>query len=444
MRICLLFFLLFATFSTHGQFKNIVLDQQQEGERAPAEPSIAISLKDKDNIVGSAILDKVYVTKDGGKTWTKQKLTSSMGVWGDPVVISDKKGDFYYFHLSDPKGTNWQSEEILDRIVCQKSEDGGETWSDGASIGFNHPKDQDKEWAVVDLNTNDIFVTWTQFDDYGSKDPDCQSNILLSTSSNGKKWSEPVRLNQYSGDCVDDDNTAEGAMPAIGPQGNYYVAWSHDEKIYLDRSYDKGKTWLRNDIKVGNQPGGWAFTIPGVNRSNGMPVLIADNSPTQYQGMLYLNWSDQRNGEEDTDIWFMRSANGGDSWTPALRVNDDEPGKHQFLSWMALDNTTGYLYILYYDRRAHEDNQTDVYLAYSNNGGRSFENVKISETPFTPDEKYFFGDYTNIVAHEGRIAATWTRMDDGKTSIIASIIEDTELFGEKDSGKKKKKKKKKK
>ncbi|MEM9858349.1 MAG: sialidase family protein [Bacteroidota bacterium] len=439
----LLFLLLLLSYSIDAQFKNVVLDAQKEGERAPAEPSIAISLKNPDNIVAGAILDKVYITEDGGETWTTKKLESSMGVWGDPVVISDKKGDFYYFHLSDPTGKNWQSEEILDRIVVQKSTDGGLSWDDGTSIGYNHPKDQDKEWAVVDTRTGNIYVTWTQFDDYGSKDPNCQSNILLSTSGGGKKWSDPITLNQYPGDCIDGDKTTEGAVPAVGPQGYIYVAWAFDEKIYLDRSYDKGKTWLRNDIMVRSQPGGWSFDVPGINRTNGMPVLIADNSPTQYQGMLYLNWSDQQNGENDTDIWFARSSNGGDTWTVPKKVNDDEGGKHQFLSWMAQDYTTGYLYILYYDRRAYDDNQTDVYLAYSNNGGVTFENVKISETPFTPDANYFFGDYTNITANDGRIAAIWTRMDEGKTSIIATVINDDVLFGAPEGKKGNKKKKKK-
>lgn len=436
-----LFLLILFCGSGVAQIKNIVLDVQDEGERAPAEPSIAISLKDRDNIVAGAILDKVYVTTDGGETWTTQTLKSSMGVWGDPVVISDKKGDFYYFHLSDPTGLNWQSEEILDRIVSQKSSDGGLTWDDGTSIGYNHPKDQDKEWAAVDLKNNTIYLTWTQFDDYGSKDPGCESNILLSMSSGGKKWSEPIVLSQKPGDCIDDDNTTEGAVPAIGPQGYIFVAWAHDEKIYLDRSFDKGKTWLTNDIMIREQPGGWAFEVPGINRTNGMPVLLADNSESQYRGMLYLNWADQKNGVDDTDIWFSRSSNGGDTWTIPEKINDDEGGKHQFLSWMTQDPTTGYLYVLYYDRRAYDDNQTDVYLAYSNNGGISFENRKISESPFTPEAEYFFGDYTNITAHDGRVAAIWTRMDDGKTSIIATVFEDDELFGAPEGKKKKKKKK---
>src|SRR5688572_24914526 len=126
-----------------AQFKNILLDTGSPDNRA-CEPSIAISLDDPKIIVAASVLNNVYYTSNGGLSWEKSKLTSPMGVWGDPVVISDFKGNFYYFHLSDPTGKNWASEEILDRIVLQQSTDDGKTWSEGSSIGFNHPKDQDK------------------------------------------------------------------------------------------------------------------------------------------------------------------------------------------------------------------------------------------------------------------------------------------------------------
>ena len=415
-------------FLAFGQFKNIKLDEADSIGFPPSEPSVAINLKDKDNIVVGAIIDKVYVTKDGGNSWSKQRLTSSYGVWGDPVVVSDKKGAFYYLHLSDPTGENWKSDKVLDRIVCQKSKDGGEVWDDGSYMGLNHPKDQDKHWATIDLKNNNILVSWTQFDKYGSTDPADKSNILFSRSSGGKKWSKPVQLNKISGDCLDGDNTTEGAMPAVGPFGQLFVTWSHAEKIYLDRSFDDGKTWLNNDMEIAEQPGGWSFEIPGINRCNGMPVLLADHSPTRNRGRLYLCWSDQRNGEDDTDIWFATSQNSGDYWYGPVRVNDDGPGKHQFFSWMALDQTSGYLYIIYYDRRDHDDLNTDVYLAYSINGGNSFVNKKISDTPFVPTKEVFFGDYTNISAHDGRICAVWTRMDEGKTSIWATVIEHEDLI----------------
>ena len=45
----------------------------------------------------------------------------------------------------------------FDRIVCQRSTDGAETWSDGGGMGLQHPKDQDKEWALS-LRTDQLFT----------------------------------------------------------------------------------------------------------------------------------------------------------------------------------------------------------------------------------------------------------------------------------------------
>ena len=70
----------------------------------------------------------------------------------------------------------------------------------------NWTKAQDKEWATVDRNNNNIYVTWTEFDDYGSTAPEDRSRILFSKSENaGEAWSSPITLCQTDGDCVDDD-----------------------------------------------------------------------------------------------------------------------------------------------------------------------------------------------------------------------------------------------
>jgi hypothetical protein len=82
---------------------------------------------------------------------------------------------------------------------------------------------------------------------------------------------------------------------------------------------------------------------------------------------------------------------------------------------------------VYYDRRSYDDKRTDVYLAWSTNGGKSFYNTKISETPFIPEEASFFGDYTNITAANGVIVPVWARMDDGKTSVWTAVIKHEDL-----------------
>lgn len=411
-----------------GQFKNIRLAAEREGIFPPVEPSITINHKDPGNIVAGICVDQVVYSLDGGETWNLKTLYSPFGVYGDPALISDVKGDIYYFHLADPSGAGRSNDAWLDRIVCQKSEDGGKTWTKGTSIGNNPPKDQDKPWVAVHPRKQIIYTTWTQFDKYGSKDEKCQSNILFSMSMNaGSKWTKPVQINKLPGDCLDDDNTAEGATPAVGLDGKIYVTWSSMGTIYFDRSYDGGETWLTNDIPIEKQAGGWSMDIPGLSRCNGMPVLLIDNSPNRTHGSLYMVYADQRNGTDDTDIWLKRSTTHGDHWTNPVRINKDEPGKHQFLPWMAIDQTNGNIYIAYYDRRGYNDMQTDVYLAYSFDGGNVFNEVKISERPFVPEKEVFFGDYLNIAAHAGIITPIWTRMDEGKTSVWTTVIKESDL-----------------
>lgn len=403
---------------------NIKIDESGSIPFGPCEPSITINPSNTNHIVAGAILDNVYVSNDAGKTWSKDKMKSPFGVYGDPVVRSDYKGNVYYAHLSNPTGRAYVDKEFLDRIVVQKSEDGGKTWNGGRHPSVRGEKDQDKEWLHVDPASNIILMSWTEFDKYGSKDPSDRSRILFSKSEDmGETWSDPIAISQIEGDCIDSDNTTEGAVPTMLEDGTILVTWSMGSKIYLDRSIDGGKTWLDNDILVADHFGGWDIKVPGFGRVNGMPVLEVDLSDGPNSGNLYINWSDQRNGEEDTDIWLVRSTDQGTTWSEPIRVNDDPPGKHQFFSWMDIDPKTGYIYIVFYDRRNHPHLNTDVYLAYSTDGGQSFINRKISETPFAPNPNVFFGDYNDIAAYDGKVRPIWTRLDDYKLSVWTAIID---------------------
>jgi hypothetical protein len=126
---------------------------------------------------------------------------------------------------------------------------------------------------------------------------------------------------------------------------------------------------------------------------------------------LYLNWCDQKNGKDDTDVWIKKSTDGGETWSDRILVNQDESdGKsanHQFFTWMDIDPSTGYLYFVYYDRRNYDDNRTDVFISASRDGGKTFVDTRVSEAPFIPNENIFFGDYLNIAAVNGMIRPIW-------------------------------------
>ena len=146
-------------------------------------------------------------------------------------MINDYKGNFYYFHLSDFKNGTW-----IDRIVAQKSSNKGKKWKLDTYMGKNGIKAQDKEWGVVDKQNGNIYVTWTQFDKYESKLPEDKSLILFSKSINeGKSWSTPTVLSKYAGDCLDNDNTVEGAVPCVGINGEVNVAWAGPKGLVFNQ-----------------------------------------------------------------------------------------------------------------------------------------------------------------------------------------------------------------
>jgi hypothetical protein len=416
--------LLITALNLFAQFPNIRVSQPSSTD--PNETSIAINPIDTSNLVAGANIRYYYYSTNGGYTWIQGNLNSPLGVWGDPCVVFDLNGHCYFGHLSNPSsGGYW-----IDRIVVQKSTNKGVSWSSGVGIGYNPPtRNQDKEWLAVDWTNspfrNNIYVAWTEFDSYGSSNPQDSSRILFARSTDGgQTWSAPVRVSDKGGDCIDGDNTVEGAVPAVGPNGEIYLSWAGPLGLVFDKSTDGGLTWGIDKV-VTSIPGGWDFNVPGIYRCNGLPITACDISNSPYRGNIYINWSDQRNGTNNTDIFLVKSTDGGNTWSQPIKVNQDNTQTHQFFTWMTVDPATGYIYIVYYDRRNYSDNRTDVYLARSTDGGSTFTEFKISQSPFTPTSSIFFGDYTGITALNGNVYPIWTRLENSQRSVWIAIFRDT-------------------
>ncbi len=405
----------------YAQYPNVMINNPSNTD--PEEVSIAINPSNPDYLAAGANIDYIYYSADGGYNWSQQTMSSSLGVWGDPCLVYDGSGNLYYGHLSI--ASYW-----IDRIVIQRSTDQGSTFNDGAGIGFNNPKQQDKEWIGVDMTGSpyhgNVYVTWTEFDSYGSSDPSDSSRIRFSRSTDqGLTWSPAVTISDVSGDCIDSDNTDEGAVPCVGPEGQIYVSWAGPLGLMFDKSTNGGTTW-GNDVFVSDIPGGWDFAVSGIYRANGLPITACDTgSSSPYNGNIYINWSDQRNGTDNTDIFFVKSTDGGNTWTSPLKVNDDNTTRHQFFTWMTIDQTTGFIYCCFYDRRNTTGAATDVFVARSTDGGDSFENFKVSESSFTPTSGIFFGDYTNIAAYNRMVYPMWMRLNNSTLSVWTAIIHDT-------------------
>jgi hypothetical protein len=373
----------------------------------PNEPSICMNPQNPDEIVVGANANNYYVSRDGGITWKHGELRSSYGVNCDPVIVCDDQGSFYYFHLVPN----------LSRVVCQKMNNIAGPWSDGSFTALNGTMEIDKEWATFDPVHGNLYVTWTQFNKHGSMDPRDSTIIFLARSEDrGNTWSDKIRLSKKGGNASGGFQSVHGSYPTTGPNGEVYVCWWSPEGLMFDKSTDEGRNWLPTDLRV-SQPSQWIYSIPGMQLTPSFPVIACDRSSGRYKGSIYINWSEKRNGASDSDIWMITSRDGGASWSTAKKVNDGPAGKDQFFNFISIDQVTGYLYILYYDRRNYTDNQTDVYLAISRDGGSSFENIKVSDAPFLPYSTAFFGHYLGVSAHNNKIFAVWSRQDNGINSL---------------------------
>jgi hypothetical protein len=420
-KFSILLLFIFISVELQAQVPNIKVNSSGSD---PEEVSIAINPSNPLNLAVGANISYFYSSANSGNAWTQTNISSGLfSVWGDPCLIYDGLGNLFYGHLSNtPSPGYW-----IDRIVVQRSSDNGTTFNQGAGIGFNNPKEQDKEWLAVDLqnNKNYVYTSWTEFDSYGSTTSTDSSRILFSKSTDhGINWMNPLRLNEKSGDCLDADNTVEGAVPTIGPNGEIYDSWAGPLGLVFTKSTNGGLSFTPNQI-VTSIPGGWDFAIPGIYRCNGLPITACDTSHSLTRGNIYICWGDQRNGVDNSDVFLIKSTDAGNTWGQVKIVNNDNTTRHQFFPWMTIDQTTGHLFFVFYDRRSTTGYATDVYVAESIDGGETFNNFKVSQSSFTPNSNVFFGDYTNIAALNRKIYPVWMRLDGSTLSVWTAPFIDT-------------------
>ena len=406
--------LLFGLFlPTVGLAQAVLIHEGPAYQTGICEPSISVDPTNTQNVYAASVLNNFYQSTDGGLHWTQKTISSPYGVWGDPCLVTDFKGRTYFFHLSDPEGTNWNSDQILDRMVCQTKDGPNDTFNDGSFTAVNGKK-HDKEWTAVNPKNGAIALSWTQFDRYGTDDPECHSRILFSESRNqGESWSTPEEISSFLGNCIDDDGTAEGAVPAYGTKNEVYVGWALDQSIWM--SIKNGKRWETRPIA--RQEAGWTQSYTGFNRCNGMPVTVVDHcKDSPFYGRVYVCWGDQ-NKKFGGEIYFAFSDDRGKNWSDPKRIS--QGGKSdQFLPWLTIDPTTGALFAVYYDRReTASPTETNTYLAQSTDGGAHWSELKINNAPFYPSDEFFMGDYNHISAHGGIVRPIWTELRDGKKSI---------------------------
>ena len=361
------------------------------------EPSVRISRKNPNRVVAAWRDFRTGVnpplrrigysfSSDGGDTWSVSQLTPQIipgaALSSDPVVAVDTSGNFYIITVSinDLTGSG--------ELWLFKSTDEGETFNEVHEMAVS-AFFEDKEWAATDLSptspyVNTMYCSWTRF----------SSNttiLLIKSTDEGVTWSDPVTVS-------DGSSGVQGSFPAVSSDGELYVVWRSSGQIRFDKSTDGGVTF-GTDLTVSTAPSAW------------FPHMAVDLSGGPFNNYIYVVWNDERNG--DDDVFLSISSDGGDTWSSALRVNNDPVGNGKVQYWPSIAiSELGEIVILFYDTRNTQNNNIiEAYIARSTDGGASFTNELVSTEPSStniPNSDVRFGDYINIDFVGGNIVPVWT------------------------------------
>jgi hypothetical protein len=131
---------------------------------------------------------------------------------------------------------------------------------------------------------------------------------------------------------------------------------------------------------------------------------------------LYVTWADGRSGDED--VLLRRSKDGGATWADPVKVNDNgADGTMQFLPKVDVA-PDGRVSVLFLDGRNDPGKKTllDAYLATSTDGGKKFDNLRLSAQSFDstvgptfgPDYGTDFGTKLGLTTTSDTAYAAWT------------------------------------
>jgi hypothetical protein len=420
----------------------IVRVTSPEAERA-VEVSVAINPTNPNHLIAVSIArlakhpgisDFAYVSTDAGKTWHMiPRENPHQTQQGDDAITFTPDGLAIHAFISFVGIRQPRPRRAHTGIVTSTSKDGIE-WSKQVPVIelFNAVEPyEDKPWIKADMaksspHRGNLYVAWTKFDVYGSKKPEHKSNIYFSRSTDaGKSFTVPLKLSETPGDAQDKSDTLMGAYPAAGPKGEVYVVWAGPKGLFFTTSNDGGASFGKNSVIA--DCAGWDFAIKGLGRASSLPSVGVDITSGPNSGTIYISCGDTRNG--DPDVFLISSRDGGATWSQPLRVNNDERGngKEQWFPSMSVDPMDGSINIAYYDRGTQNDTNTDVTLARSVDGGKTFVYTRLNDEAYDLNRLGFFGDYLGIDAYGGRVAVLWMHpLDKTKKLGISSAVLDFE------------------
>lgn len=379
--------------------------------------------------VGVSSLSGYARSDDGGQTFIDlgrvPPSSRSIG-YSDPSLGVDSQGSFYFANLQYIP----EQRRTLSMLGVARSTDGGRTFSEPVLVGGTDQANfQDKELIAVDNSggrfDGNVYMAWTEFTPSGPR------ILFVRSTDGGKTFSSPLVLS--------DDISVQGATPAVGPDGEVYVAWiafeGNERVLKIRRSDDGGVSFaepvIATQIMRTADPQATRDcrrqALRGGIRTLELPSVAVDRSPASlFRSALYIAYQSDPDGPgpDMSDVFLVSSFDGGKTFAPPARVNDDQTQTDQFMPAIAVatDGTVG---VFFYDRRLDSNNlKIDVYFTRSRDGGKTFEpNIRVTDVSFDVPPTFgqptsstnfdalrgicYMGDYNQMAADEKFFYLAW-------------------------------------
>jgi len=344
----------------------------------------------------------VYWTLNGGVTWGGADDPSTLPGFGsnrgDPVSVIGIDGRFYENYISSSSGQG-----------VAVSTNYGANWTT-YTVAPNPGSLADKNHYMVDKHSGSPYVNrsycaWTDFGGTNNYDA-----VLRYSSNYGQTWSSSINLSNALSSYLN-----QGVNIQTGPNGEVYAVWAvyidgsvstGEDGIGFSKSTNGGVTWSTPTYVYQVTNFGIRGTLSSKNgiRVSSFPSMAVDRSGGPNHGTIYVTWPqrDVAPAGSTPDIVFVKSTDGGNTWSSPALVNDVQTND-QYYPWCTVDQATGQFMIVFYDSRNVPNSQTEVYMARSTNGGITFENFKVSDQPHTPAPISglaggYAGDYIGVAA----------------------------------------------
>jgi hypothetical protein len=372
------------------------------------------------------VFDRIQISgfstsTDGGQTFISGFFPGVEGIpftFGDPSIDADRHGKFYFAQLGQDVNGNGA-------ITVNTSSDGLH-WNNAIVAALDNGSD--KEWLAVGpdpfhKSQDNVYVTWTSFQSTGQK-----LGFAKSTDG-GVTWtSKFIYAPAADNDPTHPQNSLSFSNPVVDRSaGTLYVPFAHfsnsdTDFIQMLISNDGGATFhfatfniagapdntllpivqpgeltecgatrvrngfsvnLRLTLHAGNDVGG---SITGLRRFVNATRLIAQPALAARDGVLYLSWNTSTSpsfGDPNgtSKIMFMRSEDGGSSWSNAVQVSQLGDPHHVHPS-LSIGGSPESVHVSYYTQ--HADGTLDLDMANSHDRGNTFpadRTVRVTSTP---------------------------------------------------------------